>query len=190
MRNFCRSEVLPYPKGYKTTQNPIFECIIDQARLDPEWNLSSLDLKMGIIRGLESRRIEWPGASTLISCDQWIHNMKKDPNFYSGYARGPDEFQAFEAVLLKLLSDHLGRRIHLIPFMGEDQQKTFTPKSMSSTMSYQLLYCNKLIRDSFYVSIFPKDPMTADATFDLSTMPEEWQVEHTIQMSLRQHQSN
>ena len=44
--------------------------------------------------------------------------------------------------------------------MGEDQQKTFTPKSMSSTMSYQLLYCNKLDHESnFYMSIFPKDPM-------------------------------
>jgi len=99
--------------------------------------------------------------------------MKKEPTFYVGYARSLDEYQAFEDLLLQLVSDHLGRRIHLIPFMGEDQQKTFTPKSMSSTMSYQLLYCNELHYDSFYVSIFPKDPMTADATFDLSTMPEE-----------------
>ena len=53
--------------------------------------------------------------------------------------------------------------------MDEDPQVTFTPESMSSTMTYHLLYCNKLRFDSFYVSIFPKDPVNVDPTLDLSS---------------------
>ena len=159
MRNFGRSEVIPYPLGFKTTDNPILVCIVDQTRLDPEWsgrNLSDMDLLMGIIRGLESRRIQWPGSFSLISCDQgsiiWgkiLHSMFKMKEMMN----------AFDALLCQLISDHLGRRISLIPFLEEDQQKTFFPKnSKSSTMSYHLLYCNKLHLDSFYMSIFPKAP--------------------------------
>ena len=173
MRNFGRSEVIPYPFGFKTTRNPILECISDQTRLDPEWsrrNLSDMDLLMGIIRGLESRRIQWPVAFSLIPCDQWVHNMKRDATFYDNYARNPGEWQAFDALLCQLLSDHLGRRISLIPFLETDQQKTFIPKnSNSATISYHLLYCNKLLFDSFYVSIFPKDPVNVDPTLDLSS---------------------
>ena len=139
---------------------------------------------MEIIRGLMSRKIEWPGPSTWISCDQWIQNMRQDPVFYQNHVRSLGEWQAFEDLLLKLTSDHLGRRISLIPFMTEDHQRTFTPNCMSSTMTYHLLYCNKLHSRSFYLSIFPKAPTTGGSTFDLSTMPEEWQINHAIEMSL------
>ena len=161
MRNFGRSEVIPYPLGFKTAnRNPILEGIADQTRLDPEWsrrNLSDMDLLMGIIRGLESRSIQWPGSFPLISCDQWVHYMRQRPSFYKDHARNNDKWQAFDALLCQLLSDHLGRRISLIPFLEEDQQKTFFPKnSNSATISYHLLYCNKLLGSSFYLSIFPK----------------------------------
>ena len=67
-------------------------------------------------------------AFSLMSCDQWVHNMRQDPTFHVDHARNLGEWQPFDALLCQLLSDHLGRRISLIPFLEEDQQKTFFPK--------------------------------------------------------------
>ena len=165
LRNFSVSPTQPDPLGYKIrNQNPILNCLVDQAQLDPEWSeklKSGSDLLNGIIGALEAKTIQWPGmSSNVINSQEWIEKMKIDPTFYMNHAKTSQEMEAYERLLLELASRYLKRTIILHPFLDNDKELTFSqqsiPNTSPSTLTYNLLYVNKLWHDNFFLSVFPK----------------------------------
>ena len=164
------SQTLPDVKGYfEANKNPILECIVDQMDHDEQRSggkLTGLALRDEIIHALTQNTIEWPQqANKIITKEEWIRLMKKDPLFYKRLSRSAQEFKNHEAVLLDLASKYLKRRITLIPFLEGDQEQTFFPNSSqydsrnseaSRASSYHLLCCNKAHHQNFFISIFRK----------------------------------
>ena len=136
---------------------------MDQAQLDPEWSeklKSGSDLLNGIIGALETRTIQWPDmSSNLMNCQEWIEKMKIDPNSYKKHAKTSQENEAYERLLLELASRYLKRTIILHPFLDNDKELTFSHQTMCTTnltMTYHLLYVNKLWHGNFFLSVVPK----------------------------------
>merc|ERR1712008_55896 len=114
------------------------------------------------IHALIQNTIEWPQqANKIITKEEWIRLMKKDPDFYMHQSRTAQEFEYYEAVLLDLASKYLKRRITLIPFLEGGQEQSFFPNDFdarnseaSKASSYNLLCCNKALTKNFFISIF------------------------------------
>ena len=162
LRNFSVSPTQPDPLGYKIrNQNPILNCLVDQAQLDPEWSeklKSGSDLLNGIIGALEAKTIQWPGmSSNVINSQEWIEKMKIDPTFYMNHAKTSQEMEAYERLLLELASRYLKRTIALHPFLDNDNELTFSHQTMHSTNPFHLLYVSKLWYNNFYLSVVPKN---------------------------------
>ena len=169
------SQTLPDVKGYYVVnRNPILECLVDQMDHDEQRSggkLTGLALRDEIIHALTQNTIEWPQQSNkIITKEEWIRLMKKDPFFYIYQSGNAQELEDHEAVLLDLASKYLKRRITLIPFLEGGQEQSFPRKSLwesftslfsrnseaSEASSYHLLCCNKAYVHNFYISIFRK----------------------------------
>ena len=120
-------------------RNPILECLVDQMDHDEQRSggkLTGLALRDEIINALTQNTIEWPQQSNrIITKEEWIRLMKKDPLFYKYHSRNAKEFEDHEAVLLDLASKYLKRRITLIPFLEGDQMRSFLPNDFDSRSS-------------------------------------------------------
>ena len=159
---------MPDVKGYtQINKNPILECIVDQMEHDEQRSggkLTGLALRDEIIHALTQNTIEWPQQSNkIITKEEWIRLMKKDPAFYTDQFKNAKEFEDHEAILLDLASKYLKRRITLIPFLEGGQEQTFFPNDFdarnseaSKASSYYLLCCNKAFDKNFFISIFRK----------------------------------
>ena len=162
------SQTLPDVMGYtQGNKNPILECLVDQMDHDEQRSggkLTGLALRDEIIHALTQNTIEWPQQSNkIITKEEWIRLMKKDPLFYKYSSRSAKEYEDHEAVLLDLASKYLKRRITLIPFLEGGQEQSFYPNDFdarnseaSKISSYNLLSCNKAHVQNFYISIFRK----------------------------------
>ena len=162
------SQTLPDVMGYaQVNKNPILECLVDQMDHDEQRSggkLTGLALRDEIIHALTQNTIEWPQQSNkIITKEEWIRLMKKDPFFYIYQSGSAQEFEDHEAVLLDLASKYLKRRITLIPFLEGGQEQSFFPNDFdarnseaSKASSYHLLCCNKAYIKNFYISIFRK----------------------------------
>ena len=162
LRNFSVSPTQPDPLGYRIkNQNPIMNCLVDQAQLDPEWSEQlkcGLDLLNGIIEALETMAIQWPDmSSNLMNSQEWIQKMKIDPMFYIYHANTSQENEAYERLLLELASRYLKRTIALHPFLDNDKELIFSHQTMHSTNPFHLLYVSKLWYTNFYLSVVPKN---------------------------------
>merc|ERR1719458_617602 len=136
-QGFVISQTLPDVKGYNlANQNPILECIVDQMDHDEQRSggkLTGLALRDEIIYALTQNTIEWPQQSNkIITKEEWIRLMKKDPMFYM-YQSGTDqEVEDHEAILLDLASKYLKRRITLIPFLEGGHKQSFFPNEFDA----------------------------------------------------------
>ena len=169
------SQTLPDVKGYfVANQNPILQCIVDQIDHDEErygGNLTGLALRDGIINALTQKTIDWQQKfNKIITKEEWIKLMKKDPFYYKFQSRSNQDFEDHEAILLDLASEYLKRTITLIPFLEGGSEVSFPRKSpwesfksffsqgseASKASSYFLLCCTKAHAHNFYISIFRK----------------------------------
>ena len=162
------SQTLPDVKGYFVqNKNPILECLVDQMDHDEQRSgekLTGLALRDEIINALTQNTIEWPQQSNkIITKEEWIRLMKKDPLFYVYQSGTVQEMEDHEAVLLDLASKYLKRRITLIPFLEGGQEQSFLTNyfdarnsEASEASTYHLLCCKKTKRENFYISIFRK----------------------------------
>ena len=174
-QGFVISQTLPDIMGYLLVdKNPILECLVDQMDHDEQRSggkLTGLALRDEIIHALTQNTIEWPQQSNnIITKEEWIRLMKKDPFFYIYQSGSAQEFEDHEAVLLDLASKYLKRKITLIPFLEGGQEQKFPRKSLwksftslfsrnseaSEASLYNLLCCNKAHHANFYISIFRK----------------------------------
>merc|ERR1719464_1069509 len=154
-QGFVISQTLPDVMGYTAlNKNPILECLVDQMDHDEQRSggkLTGLVLRDEIITALTQNTIEWPQQSNkIITKEEWIRLMKKDPMFYMYQSRTAQEFEDSEAVLLDLATKYMKRRITLIPFLEGGQEQTFFSNEFdarnseaSKASSYHLLSCNK-----------------------------------------------
>merc|ERR1719458_2075403 len=164
-QDFVISPKLPDVKGYRlVNKNPILECLVDQMDHDEQRSggkLTGLGLRDEIIHALTQNAIEWPQQSNkIITKEEWIRLMKKDPFFYIYQSGSAQEFEDHEAVLLDLASKYLKRKITLIPFLEGGQEQSFFPNSSDfdarnsealKFSSYHLLCCNKAHDDNFFI---------------------------------------
>ena len=161
LKKLSRSLYLPVPQDYMTIgKNPILSCLVDQMKQDSELSKKYPDqatLLKGIIEALETRKISWPNGFTLMSSEQWIQRMRTDPSFYSHHARNSSEMQKYEDLLLDLAAQCLKRQINLIPFLEQDEASTFKPQDLANEPQFNLLSCQKLSDDNFFLSVFKQD---------------------------------
>ena len=164
------SQTLPDVMGYTVlNKNPLLACLADQMDHDEQGSggkLTGLALRDEIINALIQSTIEWPQpANSIITKEEWIRLMKKDPLFYVYQSRNAKEVEDYEAILLDLASKYLKRRINLIPFLEGGQDQSFFPNrnefdarnsEASKVFSYHLLCCNKASQNNFFISIFSK----------------------------------
>ena len=175
LKEFSRSQYLPVPQDYKTrAKNPILSCLVDQMKQDSELSEKYPDqatLLKGIIEALETRKISWPNGFTLMSSEQWIQRMKTNHIFYFHHARNSSEMQKYEDLLLDLAAQCLKRQINLIPFLEQDKASTFKPQAkiwakfvsmfsgqnLANEPQFNLLSCQKLRHNNFFLSVFKQD---------------------------------
>merc|ERR1719273_1657922 len=106
-QGFVISQTLPDVMGYfAVNKNPILECLVDQMDHDEQRSggkLTGSALRDEIITALTHNTIEWPQQSNkIITKEEWIRLMKKDPVFYVYQSRNAKEYEDHEAVLLHL----------------------------------------------------------------------------------------
>ena len=142
-------------------RNPILEIFADQLKHDPEWSekiYAGSDLLSDILKALDDKKLDWPEDFTLLPCKEWIERMRIDPLFYLHHARNASEMQIYEELLLQLAANHLKRTIKLVPILDEDPELTIEPSLPSNpTGQLHIAYCNKLLDDNFFVSVFPQE---------------------------------
>jgi len=145
----------------KTRTNPILEVLVDQISHDPDVPrkyCSTSDLLNDIQKALDGKKIAWPEENKVrITPDEWMKRMRTDPIFYLHHAKGPYEMKDYEAVLLRLAANILGRSLKLIPILEEDPELTIEPSfKTNSARQYCIAYCNRLHIHNFFFSVFQK----------------------------------
>ena len=174
MKNFARSWSLPYPQDHMTCKNPILSCLLDQMKTDQELSEqypSQRALLNDIISALETERINWPSSFDLMSSEQWIQKMRKNPNFYMHHAGDSSELRKYENLLLDFAAQCLKSEIQLIPFLEDDEILTFGSNKPSKTWFsrlkkvfvtvnpttgsrlFSIMACQTLLHHNFFVSI-------------------------------------
>ena len=159
--NFDRSKSLPFPLDYsRMGTNPISVVIADQLKHDPNWarkEYSGSDLIEAILTALSDKKLDWPEDFNLVSSKDWVEKMKINPTFYYSHAKSAEELIAYEIGLLKLASNFLRKRIILVPLLKTDPIQTIEPSDPRiCTGRYHIAYCNKLLTDNFFLSVFQK----------------------------------
>ena len=95
----------------------------------------------------------------MIEYGEWSQKMKINSNFHQHHAKSAKEIIAYEIGLLKLASNFLRKRIILVPLLKTDPIQTIEPlqaNPRTCTGQYHIAYCNKLLKDNFFLSVFPK----------------------------------
>ena len=161
--NFSVSLFLPEVMTYfiMVDRNPLLEVLADQIYQDPRMqNLSGNYLITCILEALEKGVIPWLQEEfSMIEYNEWSKKMKIDPIFYQFHAKSGKEMITYEIGLLKLASNFLTKRIILVPLLKTDPIQTIEPlqaNPRTCTGQYHIAYCNKLLKDNFFLSVFPK----------------------------------
>ena len=142
-------------------KNPLIEVLADQINQDSNQSVSNLSgeylLKI-ILKALDEKSIPWPNEElSMIEYEEWSQKMKIDSKFYRIHSKSEKEMRAYEIGLLKLASNFLRKRIILVPLLETDPIQTIEPSDPTTcTGQYHIAYCNKLRRDNFFLSVYPK----------------------------------
>ena len=158
LSGYTRSKSLPFPVNYNyMSRNPTLEIFADQLKHDPEWSekeYTGSDLLNDILKALDDKKLDWPEDFSLLPGKEWIERMKTDPVFYFHHVRNASEMQIYEKLLLQLAANFLKTIIKLVPIFDEDPELTIEP-SLPTGQLY-IAYCNRLLTENFFVSVFPQ----------------------------------
>ena len=191
MKKFSRSEHLPFPQQYFTSEgkNPILTCLLDQINQHQELSRkypNQIALFTKIIEMLETGRIRFPSSFNLISSEKWCKKMRANPNFYFLSADSFSMIREYENLLLDLAAQCLDRKVQVIPFLQQDEG--YFPKIFPSnwfsrlksiffedTITFHIMFSQKIGYEKSFFSIDKQSlqdtPESAELTFQQMISP-------------------